>query len=64
MAVRDALLLQKRELELRRQEPYIECTAKINDGNNRLIRIVIGPRRPENRFSSPGISWQKDRLPV
>lgn len=50
MTVRDALLQQKRELELRRQEPYIERTAKIRDGNSRLVRIVIGPRRAGKSF--------------
>ena len=50
MTVRDALLEQKRELDLRRQEPYIERTAQIRDGKSRLIRIVIGPRRAGKSF--------------
>lgn len=50
MTVRDALLKQKQELDLRRQEHYIERTAKMRDGNNRLIRIVIGPRRAGKSF--------------
>ena len=50
MTVRDALLQQKRELDLRRQEQYIERTAVIHDGNSRLIRIVIGPRRAGKSF--------------
>ena len=50
MTTRDALLQQKRELDLRRQEPYIERTAEIHDGNSRLIRIVIGPRRAGKSF--------------
>lgn len=50
MTVRDALILQKRELELRRQEPYIDRTTEITPGNNGLIRIVIGPRRAGKSF--------------
>ena len=50
MTVRDALLQQKRELELRRQEPYIERTVEIREGNSRLVRIVIGPRRAGKSF--------------
>jgi len=50
MTVRDALLKQKQELDLRRQEHYIERTSEIRDGNNRLIRIVIGPRRAGKSF--------------
>jgi len=50
MTVRDALLQQKRELDLRRQEPYIERTVQIPGGNSRLIRIVIGPRRAGKSF--------------
>jgi predicted AAA+ superfamily ATPase len=50
MTVRDALLKQKQELDLRRQEHYIERTAEMRDGNNRLIRIVIGPRRAGKSF--------------
>jgi hypothetical protein len=50
MTVHDALLQQKRELELRREEPYIERTADMRNGNSRLIRIVIGPRRAGKSF--------------
>jgi len=50
MTVRDALLQQKRELDLRKKEPYIERTARIRDGDSRLIRIVIGPRRAGKSF--------------
>jgi hypothetical protein len=50
MTVRDALLQQKQELDLRRQERYIERTAKMRDGDSRLIRIVIGPRRAGKSF--------------
>ena len=50
MTVRDALLQQKQELTLRRQELYIERTAEIQDGDSHLIRIVIGPRRAGKSF--------------
>lgn len=33
-----------------RQERYIERNAGLVDGNNRLIRIVIGPRRAGKSF--------------
>jgi len=45
MSVRDALIRQKRELELRRQENYTDRTAVFRAGDDHLIRIVIGPRR-------------------
>ena len=48
--LQDALLEQKRELDLRRQEVYIERTTKIRDRNSRFIRIVIGPRRAGKSF--------------
>ena len=50
MTVRDALVEQKRELDLRRQEPYVERTAEIHEGDSRLIRMVIGPRRAGKSF--------------
>lgn len=50
MTVGDALIEQKRELELRKNEPYVERTAQIPDGDSRLIRIVIGPRRAGKSF--------------
>ena len=50
MTVRDALLQQKRELDLRKGEPYIGRTTEMRDGNSRLIRIVIGPRRAGKSF--------------
>jgi len=50
MTVRDAILQQKQELELRRQEQYIERTAEIRDDDSHLIRIVIGPRRAGKSF--------------
>jgi predicted AAA+ superfamily ATPase len=50
MTIRDALLQQKQELVLRRQEHYIERSVTIRDGNSRLIRIIIGPRRAGKSF--------------
>jgi predicted AAA+ superfamily ATPase len=50
MTVRDALVEQKRELDLRRQEPYIERTVEIHEGDSQLIRMVIGPRRAGKSF--------------
>lgn len=51
MTIRDALLQQKQELDLRRQERYIERTAEIRDTTgSHLIQIVIGPRRAGKSF--------------
>ena len=50
MTVKDALLKQKQELGLRKKEHYIERTAEMRGGNNRLIRILIGPRRAGKSF--------------
>lgn len=50
MTVRDALLQQKRELDLRGQEHYIERTGMMQGGDSRLIRIIIGPRRAGKSF--------------
>lgn len=43
-------LCSKRELDLRRSEPYIRRTAEVPDEAGRLIRIVIGPRRAGKSF--------------
>lgn len=43
--IQNALILQKRELALRLQEPYVPRVAKNLDLNNNLIKVIIGPRR-------------------
>ena len=47
--VRDILLLQKRELEARLSEMYVEKEVKIKESGN-LIRVVTGPRRAGKSF--------------
>lgn len=49
--IRDVLLLQKRELEQRLDEPYIERdhSASVFQDND-LIKVVVGPRRAGKSF--------------
>lgn len=44
-SLRDALLLQRRELEPRFQEPFIEREVQVSSGAGGLIKVVLGPRR-------------------
>ena len=48
--LRDILLLQKREIETRLKEPYIERLAHKLKINNNLIKVIIGPRRAGKSF--------------
>ena len=50
MTLRDAILLQKRELELRMQEKYVPRDANLPGEENRLIKVIIGPRRAGKSF--------------
>lgn len=50
--LRDILLLQKRELEKRIKESYVERDAKIKSLESDIIKIVIGPRRAGKSFFS------------
>jgi uncharacterized protein len=50
MTVRDAILLQKRELDLRMHEEYVSRDATLPGRDNRLIRLIIGPRRAGKSF--------------
>ena len=50
MTVRDAILQQKKELELRLKERYIPRSAVIRDPESPLIKIIIGPRRAGKSF--------------
>ncbi|MEK6959778.1 MAG: ATP-binding protein [Nanoarchaeota archaeon] len=47
--IRDALILQKREIESRLREQYIDRPAKIRPDSN-LIQVIIGPRRAGKSF--------------
>lgn len=49
--IRDVLLKQKRELEKRLNEPYVERDAKLKISNS-LIQVVMGPRRAGKSFFS------------
>ncbi|MBM4087453.1 MAG: ATP-binding protein, partial [Planctomycetes bacterium] len=41
----DVLLTQKRELELRMREPYVERRVNTPLLDNDLIKVILGPRR-------------------
>ena len=50
MTVRDAILLQKRELDLRVKEKYVPRDAELPGEGNKLIKVIIGPRRAGKSF--------------
>lgn len=50
MSLRDVVLLQKRELEKRLEEPYVERDLRKPTLGNHLIKVVIGPRRAGKSF--------------
>ena len=50
--IRDILLLQKRELEKRRRENYVERAVSIKGMDSSIIKVVIGPRRSGKSFFS------------
>jgi hypothetical protein len=50
MTVRGALLQQKQEHDLRRQDHYIERNANIYGGDSQFIWIVIGLLRAGRSF--------------
>ena len=47
--IKDIIILQKREIELRLKEKYINRNTDINLDNN-LIKVIIGPRRAGKSF--------------
>jgi len=47
--IRDTLILQKREMETRLKERYIERKTNIKLNNN-IIKVIIGPRRAGKSF--------------
>jgi len=48
--IRDILLLQKREIEQRLQEPYVEREFDSKRGAHDLIKVILGPRRAGKSF--------------
>ncbi|MCJ7767514.1 ATP-binding protein, partial [Candidatus Bathyarchaeota archaeon] len=50
MMIRDFLLIQKRELESRLKEKYVERDIDLRRINNNLINVIIGPRRSGKSF--------------
>jgi len=48
--IRDILLIQKRELESRFKEKYVERDIDLRRINNNLINVIIGPRRSGKSF--------------
>jgi hypothetical protein len=49
-AIREALMLQKTELEERFKQRYVKRDAKIREINSNLIKVIIGPRRAGKSF--------------
>ncbi len=50
--IRDILLLQKREIEKRAKEEYVERDIDLKKINNNMIKVVMGPRRSGKSFFS------------
>lgn len=48
--IRDALLIQKRELESKLKEKYIKRDVDFKKFNNDMIRVIVGPRRAGKSF--------------
>ncbi len=48
--LRDALILQKRELQKRLAERYVQRQAKLKQQNSDLVKVIIGPRRVGKSF--------------
>ncbi len=49
--IRDVLLVQKRELETRLSEKYVDRNIRLKLDNN-LVKIIIGPRRAGKSFAA------------
>jgi predicted AAA+ superfamily ATPase len=48
--IRDILLVQKRELEARLNERYVEREERLRELESNLIKVIIGPRRAGKSF--------------
>ena len=48
--IRDIILIQKRELESRLKEKYVERSVNSIKLNSSLINVIIGPRRAGKSF--------------
>ncbi|MBI2584188.1 MAG: ATP-binding protein [Candidatus Aenigmarchaeota archaeon] len=48
--LRDILLIQKRELEKKLQESYVERNVNIKNLDSTMIKVIIGPRRSGKSF--------------
>lgn len=48
--IRDALITQKRELELTRQKRYIPRNVRLSSLDKDIIKVIIGPRRAGKSF--------------
>ncbi|ODS41287.1 MAG: AAA family ATPase [Candidatus Altiarchaeales archaeon WOR_SM1_79] len=48
--IRDVLLIQKREIERRLKEEYVERDIDLKKFDNDLIKVIIGPRRAGKSF--------------
>lgn len=43
--IKDIIITQKREIELKRSEKYVKRNLKIGNVDNNIIKVIIGPRR-------------------
>jgi len=43
--IKDIIITQKREIEIKQSEKYVRREANINNVNNNVIKVIIGPRR-------------------
>jgi len=48
--VKETLILQKREIERKLKEPYVERIARALNINDPMIKVIIGPRRAGKSF--------------
>ncbi len=48
--IRDVLLLQRREIEQRLQEPYVERDFAMSRASHDLVKVILGPRRAGKSF--------------
>ncbi|MDI6737714.1 MAG: ATP-binding protein [Nanoarchaeota archaeon] len=49
-AIKDSLLLQKREIESKLKEDYVEREARLKSPDKGIINVIIGPRRAGKSF--------------
>ncbi|MCF8366516.1 MAG: ATP-binding protein [Bacteroidales bacterium] len=48
--IRDIILIQKQELEIKRKDKYVQRIVTVSENNANLVRVIIGPRRAGKSF--------------